>query len=219
MSRQKAKLPNKLIPFKNPEKEGWVEKWHEKRDLLNFPKSYRAVLCGPPSSGKSTVIKNLVVRADPSFEKIIVIHPNANSTIEYDWIFDGLDEDQDQAQVRGDIPSIDEWAELVGENVKNPPPTLVIIDDIEFKSLSKKQQQSLHHLLSHVSSHMNVTVIITAQQFFLLPLVVRRNSNLFVIFSQADRSSMDSLFRKVGITGKKVLTLFDDHLTRNHDSL
>src|SRR5690554_4260917 len=214
MSRAKLKLPNKILTFGgNAEKVKWQEHWYPGRDLLNFPKSHRIILAAKPNSGKSTICRNLILRADPPFEKIIVVHPNWEKTKEYDYLFEGLDEDQDMVQIRGDIPSLDEFTDLVGEDVERPKPMLVILDDIEFKSLSKKQQQSFHYLMNHISSHQNVSVYVTAQDLFNLPLTVRRTSNVFVIFNQPDKQSMDALYRRVGITGKKVTTIFETHLT------
>ena len=66
-------LPNKIIPLPNPDKE-FHEAWDKGRNLLNIPHPFRAVFLGPPGSGKSTAVKNILMRADPCFENIIIIH-------------------------------------------------------------------------------------------------------------------------------------------------
>lgn len=58
----KKKLPSRLIDLTDSADKKWHEKWcikkattaHEKSLLLNFPHPFRAVLVGPPNSGKHT---------------------------------------------------------------------------------------------------------------------------------------------------------------------
>ena len=54
---KRLKLPNKIIPIPCADKDGWSEKWYPNRNLLNFPHSWRGVFCGPPSCGKTNLIK------------------------------------------------------------------------------------------------------------------------------------------------------------------
>ena len=53
-------LPNQIIPISCSDK-GFQERWYRGRNILNFPHSYSMVLAGPPSSGKSTLIKNICI--------------------------------------------------------------------------------------------------------------------------------------------------------------
>ena len=41
--------------------------------MLNFPHPFRGVLLGPPNTGKSTSVKNILIRADPPFKKVTVV--------------------------------------------------------------------------------------------------------------------------------------------------
>ena len=54
---KRLKLPNKIIPIPCADKDGWSEKWYPNRNLLNFPHSWRGVFRGPPSCGKTNLIK------------------------------------------------------------------------------------------------------------------------------------------------------------------
>ena len=63
--KKRVKLPNKIIPIPCADKDGWSEKWYPNRNLLNFPHSWRGVFCGPPSCGKTNLIKNIILRAQP----------------------------------------------------------------------------------------------------------------------------------------------------------
>ena len=53
-------LPNELIPIHNADKD-FHESWYRGRNALNIPHPWRAVILGKPNSGKSTVIKNLLI--------------------------------------------------------------------------------------------------------------------------------------------------------------
>ena len=67
---RKAKLPKELIIIKNPDKQ-FHEAWKEGRNMVNVPHPFRMVCFGPPNVGKSTVVKNILLRADPPFEEIL----------------------------------------------------------------------------------------------------------------------------------------------------
>ena len=114
-------LPNKLIPLPNPDK-GWHEHWHSTRNIANFTHPYRMVACGPPGSGKTTTIKNIILRAHPQFEEIVVIHCDGNFTQEYDDL---------DVTMMDSIPAAEEWEGKVK--------TLVVLDDLEYKLMPKEQ--------------------------------------------------------------------------------
>ena len=54
-------LPNRIL---NPDKQ-FHESWSSGRNLLNIPHPFRAVFLGPPGSGKSTAVKNIILRIQP----------------------------------------------------------------------------------------------------------------------------------------------------------
>ena len=81
---KRVKLPNKIITIPCADKDTWTEKWYPNRNLLNFPHSWRGFFCGPPSCGKTNLIKNIILRAQPPFEEVIVCHYSAEDTIEWD---------------------------------------------------------------------------------------------------------------------------------------
>ena len=79
-------LPDKIIPIPCSDKEGWSECWDtpKRRNLLNIPHSWSGFFIGPPSSGKSTMIKNLILRAKPRFREVLVYHFDPDSSSEWD---------------------------------------------------------------------------------------------------------------------------------------
>ena len=160
LKKKKKQLPNELFLIPNEDKK-FHEKWHDGRNMLNFPHPMRGVFMGPPNCGKSFSIKHILLRADPPFQEVIVIHCDADYTKEWDDI---------ECELISEIPSPSEFEGLVK--------TLVILDDIDYKSLNKVQKSNLDRLCGNVSTHKNISVCITAQCPFNIPPIVRRCANL-----------------------------------------
>jgi len=199
---RKKKLPKKLLAIPNKDKE-WHEKWTEDRDMLNIPHPFRAVLIGPPNVGKTTVILNMIIRATPQFEEIKVVHCDADFTKEYQVLGDDI-------EMLSEIPPVEFWS----GHVK----TLVIVDDLELKTLGKAQTKNLDRLFGFVSTHKNISIILTSQDAFQIPTIVRRCASLWILWKGTDRDSMNQLSRKVGYNKDQFERLFE-MAPEFHDSL
>ena len=198
---EKMSLPDRIIPLPNPDKE-FHESWEPGRNLLNIPHPFRAVFLGPPGSGKSTAVKNVLMRADPCFENIIIIHCDSKFTQEYADL---------NCVMLDSIPSPEEWPGKVK--------TLVVLEDLEFKCMNKKQRQNLDRLFGYVSTHKNISCCLCAQDAFNVPPCVRRCANLFVLWQCPDLSSMSSLARKAGLTSAQLSSLFKNFCRDPKDSV
>jgi replication-associated recombination protein RarA len=196
-----SRLPNKLLAIPNRDK-GFHEKWKENRNLLNFPHPWRMVCFGPPNCGKSTTIKNIIIRADPPFEKVYVIHCDVDGTKEYEDI---------GAEMLYDIPSPEEWP---GEEK-----TLVILDDLEYKNMTKQQKSNLDRLFGYVSTHKNVSCALCAQDAFNIPAIVRRCANVYVLWRMSDTDSMATCARRTGMKSQQFKHIFNSIMPDPHDSL
>lgn len=189
--RSKRVLPNKIIPIKNDDKD-FHESWTSKRNMLNIPHPFRAVILGIPNCGKSTTAKNLIIRQDPPFEEIFVVHCDYENTKEYDDI---------GAEMMGEIPDPAEW-----EGQKK---TLVILDDLEYKQMSKIQKKNLDRLFGYVSTHKNISVILCAQDPFNVPPCVRRMANLWILWKINDADSLNTCARKAGLKKNEMNDIFE----------
>lgn len=200
---KKLELPNKIIPIHNADK-NWHECWDEKRGMLDIPHPWRAVLLGKPNSGKSTIVKNLLLRADPPFEELYVIHCDSKNTQEYK-------DCGSRVMMLSEIPTPESWEGKVK--------TLVILDDVEFKQMPKDQKRNLDRLVGYVSTHKNISVAVCSQDCFNIPPIVRRCANLFVLWKMEDIDSMARMARKTGLKSHNLYTLFNTILDKPKDSL
>ena len=198
---KKMKLPNQLIPIKNADKE-FHEHWYEGRSPLNIPAPWRACLIGSPGVGKSTTVKNILLRAKPPFEQLFIIHCDPDNTNEY-------------SDVGGiflkEFPPTESWDSTTKK--------LVIIDDIDIKSLSKEQMASISRLYGYASTHKNICVALCQQDAFQIPAIVRRCSRLFILWRPRDLDSLGTVARKSGMKSKDMLSIFDQLMPEYRDSL
>lgn len=201
MPKIKHRLPNKIIPLPNADK-AFHEKWYKGRNMLNIPHPFRCVCMGPPNVGKTTIVKNLLLRAKPPFEEVFVIHCDGNYTKEYEDI---------GAEMLDDIPKPEEWE---GE-VK----TLVVLDDLEFKFMNRDQKRNLDRLFGFVSTHKNISCILCSQDPFNVPPIVRRCSNLWILWRLNDLDALSTCARKTGMKSSNFNNIFNQLMLEQRDSL
>lgn len=180
----KAKVSDsEIIVFDNKDKKGWYERWYKGRNLLNFPHPYRCVLSANPGSGKTNLIKNIIVRAKPIFRKIYLCH------------FDDMTQEYDDI----DAVKLDKLPDSRSTLFKGTVKSLLIIDDYDFKSLSKPQMNSFKSLFRYGSTHRGLSILVATQDFFQLPVVIRRLSNIYFIWKgSSDLDSLWAIGRRVG---------------------
>ncbi len=205
-------LPQKIIAIPNRDK-CWHEEWEQNRDLLNFPHPFRALFMGPPNCGKSTTVKNILLRADPPFEEILIIHCDPEFTQEYDdlYNYDKNGKRDDAIELLKNIPSPEDF-----EGIHK---TLVVCDDLELKELSKSQRRALDRLFGFVSTHKNISVMLCSQDFYNVPCICRRCSNLFVLWRLVDMDSMAMTTRKTGLESGTLKRIFNKLMNEKTDSL
>lgn len=205
IEKQLSRFPKEIIPLGNADKDGWYEKWDVGRDLLNVPHPVRICLFGKPHTGKTNYLKNVLIRAFPPFERVVVIHCAKGSTKEYDDLGKNV-------EMLSEIPEPLFWKD-------NKKKTMVICDDLDFKSANKDQRKNLSRLVGYCSSHHNLSVAVTQQDYAETPPIVRRCANFFVIWSSHDSGSMSHLARKAGMKSTDLRTIFETICNKHRDSL
>ena len=201
MPKKSPRLPNELLIMANQDKL-FHEKWKRGRDMLNIPHPFRCVCLGPPNCGKGLVIKNILLRAKPAFEEVYIIHCDPEYTKEWDDV---------GGEMMSKIPPPESWEGKVK--------TLVILDDLEFKGMDKDERRNLDRLFGFVSTHKNISIILAAQDTFNVPPIVRRCSNLWVLWKMSDMDSLANTARKTGMKASNFNTIFNELMMNSHDSL
>jgi AAA+ ATPase superfamily predicted ATPase len=216
-------MENKLVLFTIKDKVG-NEKWTPDRSLINYPVPSRILICSKPSSGKTSLILNIILNAKPYYKKIYLMHQALkNMDISPDGD-DGVDEEAEEAVSEYasidyiplyDIPSPNFFKD--DDNVKK----LLVIDDIDLKHLSKQEKHNIGKILSYSSSHYNMTVIIALQDLFQQATVsIARFCNVFTVFPYADITYNRMLLNRMGISGKlsdKIINELKEY--RIHDNI
>lgn len=205
-ARKKFKtLPKKMIYMKNGDKLNH-EKWFPNRNIANLPRPYRAILCGGVNSGKTTTAKNLILRAYPRFDRIMLVHCSPSST---EWDDLGLSEEDKFT----DIPDMDEFPEE-GSTEK----CLIILEDVEYVGPESKHK-NLYMLFRYISTHRNTSVILNYQNFVSIPKIARRLANFFTIWRMPDGDQMRIIEKKVGLKKNELLEMFEACCDDPRDSL
>ena len=164
----------------------------------------RIILVGPPSSGKSGAILNLVIHQ--SFDRIIIFHNDPNSREYSDLDAEMYDEIID--------PRDEELA--IDPSIKN----LVIFEDILYKYLPLIQRKYLTDYFTTFSTHKSITCYLTAQDFFnQIPTNIRRCANVFVLFKSIDMNNLRNLCSCLNLNFKDMKFIFENYLTSKYDNL
>lgn len=201
----KKKLPRKIIALPNADKK-FQEKWSNDRDLLNFPASWRCVITARPGTGKTTIAKNILIRQEPPFKKIYVVHIDPD-TKDYEEV-DGIIQLED-------IPAPND--EIFERRMDKK---LIILDDLEYKFMNKQQLIRLDRLYGYVSSHKNVCCIVIAQDTFNIPPCIRRMSNIWILGKiNNDLASFLSIASRCGMKREDFEYVFDKYIKGDHDTL
>ena len=208
MKKNNFKLKDEIIILPNADKDGgWNEKWTKDThgyDVLVHP--YKAILSGRPGSGKTTVMHNLFLRiqlSDKPFNTLIVIQPSTSH--EHDIL--------DPSLSLIDIPDM--------ELICNPEfgKTLIIIDDFDLTKLNKIQQQRLSMLFRYISSHHNISVMLSYQSFFDIPSIIRKTANYFFLWKTNNKDEINLISKRCGYDKGVFQNIFNKHITKKNDFL
>ena len=200
----KVKKINKIIPFKNNDK-SFHERWKKGDNWLNFPHPTKVLFFSCPNAGKTTTILNCILQQDPPFKKIYVLHPDEQSE-EYNIL--GTD----------NFIFLNKVPDSINFSDRNEK-SLLIIDDIDFTNLNKKDKAILDRISGYVSTHRNLSVYVTSQNFTSIFPSFRRNVDVFFIWNHIDKDSLNRIGKKCGFKNNKLLDLLDKHCKERFDNL
>jgi len=217
---------NKLYVEQNADKranEHWGDKNHNINDLLNFPCPSRIMILGSPDSGKTNLVKNLLIHSFQTWDNIFLLHQECfdinikpDSTDYFDTEKKQIDEYKGcKCFYLKTIPPSDFWVEFSGK--KN----CLVIDDIDLKSWATTavRRDRLNKLFSYVSTHRKLTIISCFQDAAnQAPTCIRRYSNVFILFSIRDRDVQWRIARNTG-TDTDLMTDMMNLLKNSHETI
>ena len=202
------KLKNEIIQLPNADKNNeWVEKWSLEThgfDTLVHP--FRACLIGRPNSGKTTVMHNLFLRIQMSkkpFQTLLIIQPSTSK--EHDIL--------DPTITLFDIPDIES---IVSEDNGK---MLIIIDDWDMSKLNVEQKRNISMLFRYISSHHNISVMLSYQSFFDVLPIIRKCINVFCIWKTNNVDELGTIAKRVGYNKKIFQSIFSKYIKNKHDFL
>jgi hypothetical protein len=200
------KLPNKIIVIKNKDKQ-FDEKWYPNRNIANFPAPFRMCLVGAVGGGKTNTAKNIILRAHPQYDKIILCHCDKSSK---EW--DDLDLEPEDKFFNSQLPPLEFF-----EGKEPKEKWLLIIEDCEFKNEGKNNELSM--LFRYISSHKKVSIMLLYQNFTGIPKIARRLANVFVCWKIPDTFALETIGRKCGLKKGELIDLFERVATGPKDSI
>lgn len=203
----KYRLDNKIHWIENADKDtGWMETWDKGRSIGCIPHSFRCLFLGGCGRGKSLQMKNLFLQhqmSDKPFKNLYIICPDADDSREWD--------DCDPSDIFDYIPDLN----LITGDDK----TLIIIDDFEFKKMNKDDEKKLTTLFRFISTHKNCSLMASYQSFFDCPILLRKVSNVFVIYKPNSKLELQSISNRVGVEYEILRKCFKDIANGYHDSI
>ena len=178
-----------------PIKTSFKEK-HDIPDILPQP-AFRLILVAPSSSGKTTLVNNLLTRPEFGYKKlfkknIFLFSPS----IKYDDALDKLGVKEENTRSHYDEDFINEIVEdqktTINKHTKEKAPhILMLFDDIVFE-LPKTKSSELKKLFFY-GRKFKISLIITTQKYRQLEPAYRLNASQYVYFLNINTREYDAI--------------------------
>lgn len=225
----KKKIEKKIYVFDSPDKEN-AERFDSSNPHV-WVKPFRSAIMASPSTGKTCLVNNIILHAfaaDKKFDMICVLKYLGDSSEEYN----NLECDDVIVVKRSTIPN--EWIHLFcneGEEdedninielLKDPKiKKLLILEDIATKhgNLNKQQKELIDRIFGVISSHLNVSVILCAQDAVEISPIIRRKCNYLTQFRCAISYQLNHLGATMGLSKQEMIYLMRYVLKNKHDNI
>ena len=195
----KDRLPNEILIIPNEDKRDH-EKWHKNRNIAAFPRPFRALLCSGVNSGKTNLVKNILLRQ--KWDNIYLVPCDKRSR---EW----LDFELPEEHIFSDIPP----PEVFDHDGKNA----IILEDYEAGTKSK--QGNLSKLFRYVSTHMNMSVFLLYQDMLATPTICRRLCNVFFIWDMIDKRQLEMVGKRVGCEKGELKEMIKELCHSSYDNI
>ena len=97
--------------------------------------------------------------------------------------------------------------------------TAIIIDDFEMSRLNKVHIANLSKLFRYLSSHNNISIFCGYQDFFSVPIIIRKCCTHFLIWRTRNSDELTIISKRVGISKEIMHEIFRREMKSRRDSL
>jgi hypothetical protein len=205
------KLPrNQLQVIKNIEKDvgGWSQSYERAPKGVSigwWPHPFKALFLGGCGRGKTNMIKNAFLQHQSTarpFKQLYVITCSPLCR-EYD--------DLEYTGLMTEIPDADFFDPA--------EKTAVILDDWEQMNMSSEQKRRLSTLFRYVATHRNVSVFCGFQSFFDVIPLIRKVSDIFVVYKPNNKLEYSNLANRLNIDVDDLRRIFKEVCNGKYDCL
>lgn len=158
------------------------------------------IVCGKKGSGKTNLTLNLISKATPLYDRIVVVHGAGEASSEYQDLIDG-------SEVVEEIPTPDFW----DPDQKN----CLVIEEQPWGMFNRAQMSAAERCVNFTSSHRSVQVFIVVQNIGVLCPTIKRAMDYLCIAPHA--GCLDQLYDLKRRTGVDFKLLMEDICQDRHD--
>ena len=150
-------LPKGIVKLPNSDKDGRHHADSENALMPYFPSVL--IVCGKKGSGKTNLTLNLISKATPLYDRIVIVHGAGEASSEYQDLIDG-------SEVVEEIPGPDFW----DPDQKN----CLVIEEQPWGMFNRAQMSTAERCVNFTSSHRSVQVFIVVQNIGVLCPTIKR---------------------------------------------
>ena len=177
-----------LVVIKNSDK---LNAHFDKKEPTLMPSHpSRIIIAGRSGYSKTTAVLNIVGRATPAFDRIVVWHRDHEQSHEYDIC---------DPEMVGEMPEVTTW----DPSLKN----CLIIEELNVLVFTQQQRGDLERIFNYQSSHKSLTAICAVQNFTNLSPSIRRSACWWVLYPSVSLGAVSDISRKTSHDLRQLMKL------------
>ena len=206
-NRAVPKLGQKIHIFHNVDKDGgWQEKYDKNHtNLGRLPHPFRLICSGATGTGKSNTICNIILQhqhGSRKFKKLYVVTCSLQSR---EW------NHMDPEMLMTSLPDPDIF--------DGKEKCVLCIDDFEMSKINTEEMRKLSTLFRFSSTHRNLSIICSYQNFFEIPQIAKKCANCFLLYKPTSRMDISLIANRIDMDADDLRSIFSTVCSGTYDSL